>query len=233
VKATLWLGGAALLLIVLIIAMQNGDRRGDAARPSVGASAEAPEPTATAASTRDLMDGAAQSGDANMVLWEPDREFDAASDASPGEWPRTIFGTVPVKKSIELPIVDPATLPFDPKAGSIEVSAVARGVSAPGETDVSVPPLGDQFFETDDGPLAGVIPQPDPSAPGPADLSGLTVNDISDTKRVEISDPLGPGQPIDPAAAEAMPPMYVLPGADVSIEDPDLSPRTRSNDDSN
>ena len=223
-KATIWLGGGALLFIVLIIAMQNGDRRGDAAGPSVGASAEAPEPAATAESTRDLMDGAGQSGDANMVLWEPDRDLNAASDANTEEAPRTIFGTVPVKKSIELPIVDPATLPFDPKAGRIEVSAVARGNSAPGEANDPMSTLGDQFFETDDGPLAGVIPQPDPSAPGPAGLSGLTVNDISDTKRDEISDTLGPGRPIDPEEAAVAPPNYILPGDDVIVEDPDSSP---------
>lgn len=222
-KATIWLGGGALLFIVLIIAMQNGDRRGDAAGPSVGASAEAPEPAATAESMRDLMDGAGQSGDADVVLWEPDRELNAASGANTEEPPRTIFGTVPVKKSIELPIVDPATLPFDPKAGRIEVSAVARGNSAPGEADDPMSTLGDQFFETDDGPLAGVIPQPDPSAPGPAGLSG-SATDLGDTARDGIADPLGPGQPIDPAAAEAMPPMYVLPGEGVNIEDPDQSP---------
>jgi hypothetical protein len=221
-KVATWIGGAgALFVIVLIVILKSGDRAGNALKPS----AEEPARLHPIGAPGDAGGGAGQGDNAGMMLSEPDRDLNEASAAAATteEPPRTTAGIIPVKQSMEMPIVDPATLPYDTNIGRIEnSSAPPPPNSGPGEAYDPMLAPGDRAVETNDGPLAGRVASPDSTAPGPAgpSVSGST-SIPNDSNPGGVLDPLGPGQPIDPAAA---PPNYVLPGAGVTIEDPDSSP---------
>ena len=233
-KVAWWLGIGTVLIIVLLVATKGGEqRRGDFPQDSSEVLPEATSNPDALGPGSGMTDSVRDTGNATMVTTVPVWALEEGSTNITEAPPRTIFGIEPVMQSTELPIVDPATLPFDKNIGRIEISGAARADDTiSGGASHPLLPLSDQPLETNDGPLGGLIPRPDLSVPGPA-IQTLSTAEPGEVRDPAAMDPFGPGQPIDPEAAAVAVPNFVLPGTDVSVEDPDLSPGARDNDDSN
>ena len=190
-----------MLVVIAVVVLKSGERANEIRMPSSDEVADVPTQTDPINSSDVGQDDGSQT-----MSWEPDRDLNAAAEATDSEEPpRTVAGILPVKRSIELPVVDPATLPYDKNIGRIDISSVAQtGNSAPGEGSDSIFTSSTRAIETNDGPLAGRVAVPDPSVPGPGGIpvSGSTSN-ANDTDLGRALDPLGPGQPIDPGIAAA------------------------------
>ena len=168
--------------------------------------------------------------DDGIVLHEPDRSLnEALEDVPESESPPHSPGKVPTAMVLETePAIDPATVDYDPTAGRLPIdagTAPAASVTGPDSAIDPVSGTAEAVPETDDGPLAGMIPhQPDTAAPGPAGLpvAGSTAVPI-ETPVNPMNDPRGPGTPADPLAAGNAPPNFTRPGDGVSVDDPDPS----------
>lgn len=223
-KVAWWLGIGTVLIVVLFVATKGGEqRRVDLPQESSERPPEAtsnPDALGPGSGMTDSVEDTRNAIATTVPVWAQEE----GSTNNTGAPPRTIFGIEPVMQSTELPLVDPATLPFDKNIGRIEISGAARaddtisdGASHP------LLPLSNQPFETNDGPLGGVMPRPDPNVPGPA-IQALSTAEPGEVRDPAAMDPFGPGQPVDPEAAAVAMPNYVLPGANDTIDSPDLSP---------
>ena len=222
-KVAFWIALAAVLVIALVLAMKSGERAGAPTGPDAVGSDESAIPE-----VEDRLDS---SDSASASLSEPHTATGDAGQDDGEKPPRWEFGAVPEHKAfVTTDVIDPETLPHEPKVGLKEPD-VPEGRT---ETvaDATIHPMFTPSEQTgivdNDGPLGGQTPRPDPNVPGPdgrgVDPATAAPTDATTvgTQRVPF-DPSGPGQPADPAEAAAAPPNYVLPGADVEIEDPDSS----------
>ena len=222
-KAALWIGLAAALVIGLVLAISIGERSGELTGPGAVGSDES--------SLSGVNAPLGTSDSAAVLPTGPDAESVNTAQDADEDSPRRVFGTLPEHKAfVTTDVIDPATLPHEPKVGLKDPDAVPnrREESAAATIHPMFTPSAETGIVDNDGPLGGQIPQPNPNVPGP---DGQTVSpgeapptDLPAvvSRRVDF-DASGPGQPVDPAEAAAAPPNYVLPGSDVEIEDPDLS----------
>ncbi len=233
-KVAWWLGIGTVLIVVLLVATKGGEqRRGDFPQDSSERLPQATSNPDALGPGSGMTDSVRDTGNATMATTVPVWALEEGSTNITEAPPRTIFGIEPVMQSTELPIVDPATLPFDKNVGRIVVVGAGRaGDNGSGGASHPMSPQNDQPIETNDGPLGGLIPRPDPSVPGPA-IQTLSTAEPGEVRDPAVMDPFGPGQPIDPEAAAVTVPNFVLPGPDGTVESPDLSPEASNSDDSN
>lgn len=223
-KIVFWIGLVAALVFALVLTMRSGER--------------AVVPTGPDASGRDessipvIEDRFDNSDSAGVLLSEPDSVPGDAEQGDGEKPPRWEFGTIPEHKAfVTTDVIDPATLPHEPKIGLEEPDAAAnRTETAAAATIHPMFTPSDQTGIVDnDGPLGGRTPRPDPNVPGPdgrvVSPGAATSTDVPTVVVPDVDfDPRGPGQPVDPAEAAATPPMYEIPGDEMTIEDPDQSP---------
>lgn len=222
-KIAFWIGLAAALVIALVLAMRSGERAGVPAGPDASGSDRSSIPV-----VEDRID---DTDSASVLLSEPDPLPGDAEQEDGEKPPRWEFGTIPEHKAfVTSDVIDPATLPHEPKVGLEERDA--RESHDEATADATSHPMFVPSEQTNivdnDGPLGGQVPRPDPNVPGPdgrvVSPGAATSTDVTTVASQSVPfDPLGPGQPVDPAEAAVAPPNYVLPGADIEIEDPDSS----------
>ena len=223
-KPAVWIGLAAILVVALVVAMTTSKR--------FGALSES-DPGSTNALDREAVDAQSMPGqgrspdDANGQVTRssiPESEIGAAPSEYAEKPPPLEFRTIPVKTSfVTKDLVDPATLPHEPIVGHKDIDAVPSrdDTSAAATIHPMFTPTEQTGIVDDDGPLGGQIPLPVQDAPGPGGLPVSAGTSDPGPESGSSEDVLS-GQviPVDPAAT---PPMYVLPGDDVVIEDPDRS----------
>ena len=222
-RVAFWIGLAVVLVIALALAMKSGERAGAPAGSEVRGSDEASIPV--------IEDHLDNPDSASVLLSEPITETGDAEQGEGEDPPRWEFGTIPEHKSfVSTEVIDPATLPHEPKIGLKEPDATAKRTETAAAATIHpmFTPSEQTGVADNDGPLGGQLPRPDPNVPGP-DGRVVSPGAATSTDRTTVVsrrapvDPHGPGQPADPTEAAAAPPNYVLPGPDVEIEDPDAS----------